>query len=338
MYASFFYTDGPIYTCLADIYNPYARDDFDEIIGTHSRSRSNSNVQIVFGESSRSENVKIAPSVICEKFENLADLYLDGLGIEIVTEKSFKGCKNLESLYLSHNEISDIPENTFDENLGLKFLDLGSNKIEKLTLKLENLEHFYIDHNPIELTEEFFDKIEKLKVKNKLKNTKLISNFSIKFFKALWMGSTNINEVKSRWLVNLINLEEIYLQDNKITQLSPSTFEKQIKLKTLQMSFNHITTLHAESIPKTVIELHFGHNQIKEIQRQLFDSMDELKLAAFEGNLCIDEKFEDFQAGKSENLGKFENCFESYSGSANVNFEVKFLVVLITFVGFLNFY
>ncbi len=79
------------------------------ISGSH-RNSSDSRVIVVYGESSGPENSRILPSIVCEKFDNLADLYLDGLGIEILSEKSLKGCRNLDSLYLSHNKINEIVE------------------------------------------------------------------------------------------------------------------------------------------------------------------------------------------------------------------------------------
>jgi hypothetical protein len=57
-------------------------------------------------------------------------------------------------------------------------------------------------------------------------------------------------------------------------------------------------------------EIYANHNELAKIDREFFDIADKLEVAEFEGNVCVDEKFENFAENREENLMKFEECFD----------------------------
>ena len=146
------WTRGKQYFCMLDIDNIAGRDDFTSILGDHLANYNDSALSVLYGSEAREGTTVNVPSIICDKFVNLANLYLDGLHVKSIGDKELSKCLNLETLYLGHNEIATVSEDAFKVNSKLKLLDLGSNNIAVLhgdTFKnLQNLESLYLDHNP----------------------------------------------------------------------------------------------------------------------------------------------------------------------------------------------
>lgn len=311
--------DGRAVMCLLNIFNPYMRDDFEEIKMMNANSKSE-NVTIVFGESPRSDSARLVPSKICREFANLVDLYLDNLNIELITAESFNTCNKLESLYLSHNLLEELPQAAFIWNSKLRVLDLGSNQLKAISINsfgtLTSLEHFYIDHNPILNIDPYF------------------FNSAINL-KSLWMSGLKLDYFATSWFENLEKLEELRLDETDLSFLPPDAFSKLVNLTKLQFSSNYIKTLSIK-LPQNITELHFSNNQIDMIIPTFFDELQQLKLVSFEGNECVDAKIEDFSATRIDSLEKFAKCFENYnegniSGANNV-FIAKILLIFSFFL------
>lgn len=90
--------------------------------------------------------------------------------------------------------------------------------------------------------------------------------------------------------------------------------------------------MNADTIPNSVVELHFSHNQINAIERRFFDAMGELTLVSFEGNSCVDEKFVSFKNARGENLEKFESCFFETGSAGGKNAKIFLIIFSSIFV------
>lgn len=117
------------YTCQLTINNPEGSNDFTSIPGNHVEGFTDADVLLVdsFGQNSRN-----IPSVICQQFPNLRDLYFAVNNVEVIDETSFADCENLVSTILLFNSIRRVPANTFRNNRNLEFIYLNWNGLEEL--------------------------------------------------------------------------------------------------------------------------------------------------------------------------------------------------------------
>lgn len=98
------------YTCQLTINNPEGFDGFTTIPGTHVEGFTDADVLLVdaFGQ-----NTLNVPSILCNQFTNVRDLYLAVNEIQIIDESAFAGCANVQAVILLFNSISRVPTNTF---------------------------------------------------------------------------------------------------------------------------------------------------------------------------------------------------------------------------------
>lgn len=85
---------------------------------------------------SENKNVKFLPINVFRKFPNLKIYYAFKSGIVGVYKNNFYGGKNLQGLWLDHNEIVAIESKSFDELSSLKWLYLGFNKLTTIDAQL----------------------------------------------------------------------------------------------------------------------------------------------------------------------------------------------------------
>ncbi|KAG5668652.1 hypothetical protein PVAND_016586 [Polypedilum vanderplanki] len=321
------------YFCMLDIKNPHGRDDFLTISGNHRNNRNDSRVTAVYGDTTRVGYVKNVPSIICKQFNGLLDLYLDGLNIEIVTEKSFEDCRMLKSLYLSENKIDYLKADTFKNNEQLEILDLGKNLLtflpSSIFASLTNLKQLYLDDNSFKnLVSDVFK--------------------TLKSLETLWLSNCGISTLQNSWFDSLEELHVLHLENNEISTLQNEIFAANRGLKVLNLDNNKLKLLTASSFSTRMdqfTEIYANHNQFEEIDKEFFEIAETLKIAEFEGNFCIDEKFENFDENREENLAKFSLCFKVTfetttvvdSGNSQWNEFVRFIPVFVVFIIFVKF-
>ncbi|XP_041860273.1 fibromodulin [Melanotaenia boesemani] len=211
---------------------------------------------------------KISENVF-SKLKNLDQLYLDHNELTRVPQNLPSSITNLR---LGHNMISKIPLSTFErmtnltilqlqanviEDIGggfkglksLTFLDLKKNKLKKIPDNLpDNLQQLYLESNNIESVPEGF-----LSMYPKLQFVRLAHNMlTDKGLPAnVFNGSTlveldlSFNKLEKIPVVSM-NLENLYLQANKIKEFSLSSFCSTTdmtnfsKLKMLRLDANGI--------------------------------------------------------------------------------------------------
>jgi Leucine-rich repeat (LRR) protein len=214
----YFMSEDGDYACLMSINNPIGRDAFANVPGQHLDGRSNDDVKII---DIIFQNTRNIPSIICQQFPNVEYFIAMGNNIDVITTRSFAGCRELEYLNLFNNHIVHIPALTFVNNTDLEELELGMNRIETLhPLSLEGTSLEYIDlaMNRINV----FDPTWFEAVNDTLHSLDLLSN-----------GISRLSEDAFR---TVRNLETLVLSSNPLTNIPGNAFLALDSLKNLQLS------------------------------------------------------------------------------------------------------
>ena len=171
--------------------------------------------------------------------------------------KEIKELKNIQTLYLAYNQITEITDDIGDLT-GLTTLSLAGNPIKRLPAefwKLTNLKSLWLDEVMLDRLPEEIDLLKNL----------------IRL--ALWG-----NKLKTlpRQIGNLANLQELYLGMNRLAFL-PATIGHLNQLKVLTLDKNRLSR-----IPETIGQLskigilHLSNNQLNSLPDSL-ESLSSLK-------------------------------------------------------------
>ncbi|XP_030590221.1 fibromodulin [Archocentrus centrarchus] len=186
--------------------------------------------------------------------KSITDLRLGHNKISKLLSSSFEGMSNLTTLHLQANDIEDIG-GVFKGMKSLTMLDIRKNKLRKIPNNLpESLQQLYLEFNDIEtIPADFLTMYPKLQfvrlAHNKLTDKGLPSNvFNISTLVELDLSFNKLEKVP----VVSMNLENLYLQGNKIKEFSLSSFCSAVdmsnfsRLKMLRLDANEIS---AKDIP-----------------------------------------------------------------------------------------
>jgi hypothetical protein len=158
--------------------------------------------------------------------------------------------KNLTTLDLSDNEISEIPD-AIAELKNLTTLDLSDNEISEIPdaiAKLKNLTELFLYDNQISEIPDIISELKNLKV--------------------LHLGRNQINEISDA-IAELKNLTGLYLRGNKISKI-PDAISELKNLTTLDLSSNQISEIPVAILELKILKtLDLGNNQISEIPEKI---------------------------------------------------------------------
>ncbi|XP_041913144.1 carboxypeptidase N subunit 2-like isoform X3 [Alosa sapidissima] len=204
-------------------------------------------------------------SVEAGAFQGLTDLKtleISGTNLSLLPDEIFKNLKQLVTLYLTQNKIEDITENLFNGLTKLRDLRLNSNNISSISMKA-------------------FDNLEQLQTLDLSKNN------LAKIPDDIWSGK-------------LTNLEEINIQDNKITYLQTSSKSHE-KLERLFLGNNLLNELPKEAFAHLPVLKILGlqKNNIASFSQGVFSKLTQLALLDISNN-----KIENLPQGVFEGLGK----------------------------------
>ncbi|XP_069759024.1 lumican-like [Narcine bancroftii] len=162
---------------------------------------------------------------------------------------SFKGLENLTTLVLEGNRLKDVG-GSLAHLKSLMYLDLSKNRLTKLPDELPStVEMFYIDYNNIEaIPMDYFKKTSILQYLRMAHNKITDEGIPDKVFNITSLIELDLafNKLKNIPLVNE-NLENLYLQANKIEKFSLNSFcritssEDFSRIKYLRLDGNNIT-------------------------------------------------------------------------------------------------
>jgi Leucine-rich repeat (LRR) protein len=215
----------------------------------------------------------------------------------------FKASEMLEEADFSFNQISELNHsNTFKKNAALVKLHLNNNMIhavaKKSIMKLTQLEELYLNNNRLSsLKSKLLSKQTKLK-KLDISYNNLAKVSSTAFSKMADLRIVKLNNNKIEYLTKKtfqlnVNLEEIDLSYNKIGYqndrslgqikqnklIHRQAFENNANVKKLHLNNNYINDLKSETFNgmTSLVEINLDHNQIEEIDANLFAKNPNLK-------------------------------------------------------------
>ena len=104
----------------------------------------------------------------------------------------------------------------------------------------------------------------------------------------------------------------MHLQQNKISQIDPQTFQQMNTLLYLNLEINQLKVLKS-NLFSSLIQLTYldiSDNQINAIERNIFDNLTRINDVFATGNECIDKSA---ISGLNTNLNlQFETCFKGF--------------------------
>lgn len=182
--------------------------------------------------------MKFIPRNALKKFINLKELSLNKAGICELSP--LEAIVNLRRVFLKHNEITEMPDETFSNCLNIDLIDLSNNRIteinEKSFLKLRKLTNLQLNSNLIA-------SIHPLAFHSNIMLT------------TLSLYNNKIIKIESRTFHNLPNLNKLWLNQNQIAQISPQAFNLSLKLEVFNANSNDcVTGYHGMTFNNTYLK------------------------------------------------------------------------------------
>ena len=226
---------------------------------------------------------------------NATAVYLDHNNITVITNNSFHQMVHCEYLDLGYNLVHTIEAGAWNGLVSLHGLDLGSNNISSLGHDLfEGLPHLQslnLSNNNMSLIKlGAFNQLSSLQ-KLYLTNNQIFSLHPNMFqglhsLESLFLNSSNISFLKHGAFKQLNSLKELYLQANEISSLDPHICQGQQSLKILNLNDNKISVMNHGAFNQcdSLEELHLENNEITLLSSGIFKGLEFLHLLRLAGN------------------------------------------------------
>lgn len=172
----------------------------------------------------KNSKLRMLPRKLFKNAPKLETLEMPFVGLTLLPAKSFESAENLRELDLHGNKLKRLPYFCFNGASNLKTLDLSSNSIsnihEKAFATLAKLEQLVLDNNDIsKLHDEIFHPLEGLKY--------------------LHLDRNQITIIPSTMFIKShSNLNKIFLNENRIEEISPYAFDELVALRYLMLTGN----------------------------------------------------------------------------------------------------
>lgn len=181
-----------------------------------------------------------------EVYKNLVFLDLSFNSLQSINEKNFVANSKLETILLTHNNISVVHLNSFVGLVSLRKLDLSSNKLHQINGSL-------------------------------FQNMKQLTELDLSY--------NNIDYLASEAFVGLGNLKYLNISNNKLSQLNV-LFKQMPNLLKFNVSFNdlsHITKNEFNNLNQ-LTELDLSHCRISQIESSAFHDLNNLVVLYLNNN------------------------------------------------------
>lgn len=238
-------------------------------------------------------------------FSLLTGLVLLDLSFNEVSEIyqfHFKNNLKLKTLKLSHNQIYFIEKKSLNHLSELTDLDLSFNKLTTLEGTGITISQFskiitfrvndnYLDYDRYELDHGQLIQTVDLS-SNKIRLIRIDTGGVYDKLTLLNISFNLIERIQANTFRTCISLVELDLSYNLIQEISPSSFDNLISLGLLRLEHNQIVELHVDLFKglTTLRELYLQHNRIELLKRGLFENqMELLTLSLNDNNLKLIE-------------------------------------------------
>ena len=184
--------------------------------------------------------------------------------ITALRARDFAGLTGLEALWLSANELTELPDGIFSGLRQLRYIGLDWNRLSvlqsDLLSDLVRLEGFSIHKNEMtRLPADLFAGLSRLT--------------------ELWMADNHLTTLPAGIFSDLTNLEKLVLNENRLEELPTGVFSGLSDLRTLSLSSNRLVDLQggAFSDLTSLEELWLGDNRLTRLPPELFSNLGSLR-------------------------------------------------------------
>ncbi|XP_070497788.1 chaoptin-like [Chironomus tepperi] len=332
------------YQCMMLINNIAGHNQFTEIPGEHEANANDNDVLAVQTIYQRTRNI---PSIICDQFTNLIEIFIEDSEIEWITVSN---CPNLQILTLAYNRISSIEAGTFANNPRLQFIDLHSNRIATIAddaFAGTVLSSLYLGLNPLRTfnpawTSSISETLKDLRLYDSQLTSVPESAFSsLSALEYLDIG-LNLNiRIPANAFSNLVNLQSLFIDFNGLRTIHPEWFANLPALRDLHLNSNNLRALPAGSFNNlnityfsvrgnrlaeinsnsfgdslhTISSFYAIDNEINAIDREFFDQALSLELLYLLHNVCVDHNFREVVGNRGFVIEELRQCFDNFGSS-----------------------
>lgn len=335
----------PHYECNLILQNPAGVDNFRTIEGEHFYDKTDEDVGFV---QIYHQNTRNFPSLICRKFENLKEIFIDSSDFSQLNEATFADCLNLTIIYITNNPISKLQSRVFSRNSKLQLLYLIYNEMTSLSddsldgarvkriflegnqfTQLESswfapvsetLEYLDVSFNPLQnLTENSFGRLENLQYL-----FLDVSNFTsigertfagLPRIHLLALRDSQITEFNSQWFSGNSTIRYLYLDGNLLTSLPDGAFDNFPQLVLVSINRNQLTSINSVSFGRSLTPIagfYALNNKINAIDSLFIDNAENLNYLYLSGNVCISQNFINVMENLEGVRSALEACFNNF--------------------------
>lgn len=264
------------------------------------------------------------PPYLLKPLLNLQSLDLSSCGIKSISGDLFTGLGQIRELYLHHNNLLELTENTFQDLFNITFIDLSYNHLtsirpqtfvnvmtlKKLNLKGNQLSAFkgeffntgtgleYLDISNNQLTYLFpssFRIHPRMKIIKASYNkfsyfpAELIS--SLQYLEYIDLSGNSLKTIEELDFARLPRLRELYLSHNELDAISEMAFHNSTQLQVIDLSGNKLDRI-GERTFEGIVRLEFvdlSDNRLSELSEGMFDTN---KVEILENINLANNKFE----------------------------------------------
>ncbi|CAK1555171.1 unnamed protein product [Leptosia nina] len=230
----------------------------------------------------------------------LSLLSIDNNRLEELHPEAFRNTSSLQDLNLNSNRLKKVPTALRNMRL-LRTLDLGENQITSLEepgfVGLHNVYGLRLIGNKIEnISKDVFSDLPSLQIlnlaRNKLRFIDMGAFENLKTLQAIRLDANQLTDIQGLF-VNIPTLLWLNVSDNKIDWFDYSVLppalqwldlhsnnikelgnnyrlDKELRVQTLDASFNRLTKIFTYSIPSSIELLFLNDNQITQVEAQTF--------------------------------------------------------------------
>uniref|UniRef100_A0A0R3QR91 Chaoptin n=1 Tax=Brugia timori TaxID=42155 RepID=A0A0R3QR91_9BILA len=222
---------------------------------------------------------------------NLLKLNLAGNLIENITDSgAFLYMSSLVYLDLSHNLINYLNDNAFERLEGVESLFLQGNQLNQFPItalaNMKRLRYLLLDDNPIRVLPDYvlstLPHLQRLSfTRTRLQHItdRTFSGHSAPNLRSLNLAFNRIDYISTAAFNNMDSLEQLALNDNKLTSIQTLTFSSLRNLRQLSLAGNAINITMERSISDipTLENLSLARNRLQQLSKATFVNLNNLE-------------------------------------------------------------
>lgn len=271
------------------------------------------------------------PRTFLRKFRNLAVIILEGVKLESVKLEDFAMNRNVQTIALANNSLSELPSSLCFLKPKIRYLDFSSNRISRIDSTIfgdcHGLKYLYLNNNDIESIDvDFFENLRNLKILelafNKLKT--FASNLAqLDHLQFLSLSGNNIEVLDCNIYPRSSERDlVIIIEDNGLTNVildcdDVNPYGMTIALRVGRNSLEHLT-FPASNLTRTLRAVMASGNKISNVS--IDDHLHRLTVLELNKNQLADHGVSDiFQYCHSlKELSLSQNKITKFDGSSFV--------------------